>query len=57
MARQNLFFRGFQIGANTEEELRAYFGQFGEIKSLRIVEKEGSSLGRGYVSFETVESA
>jgi RNA recognition motif-containing protein len=38
MLRYNLYFKGLPHGT-TEEELIQYFGQFGEIKSLKLMRK------------------
>ena len=68
VARQNLYFKGFPVDESADdlsEELKIYFGKFGEVKNLKLmqrtVEVEGASreemLGFGYVSFHTLESA
>ena len=38
MIRLNLYFKHFPAGS-TEDELKDYFSQFGEIKSLRLMRK------------------
>lgn len=58
MVRFNLYFKLVPKEA-TEEELREHFGQFGEIKSLRLMREKDSEahLGFGFVSFATIEAA
>lgn len=64
LARNNLYFKGFpNDGSSTiaemTEELKTFFAKFGEVKSLKLmqrtVEVEGATrdelLGFGYVSF------
>jgi polyadenylate-binding protein len=66
MRKYNLYFKNLPQGT-TDEELRTYFGRFGEIKSLtQMREKlsnpsdeaaQGRSLGFGFVCFASAESA
>lgn len=72
MSRFNLYFKNIPQGT-TDEELRQFFSQFGEIKSLKQMHRkldsgptpdntaapvaEGEPLGFGFVSFSTIESA
>jgi RNA recognition motif-containing protein len=64
MVRYNLYFKNVPNEA-AEKELKEYFDQFGEIKSLKLMRKaaaedskeEGKSLGFGFVSYTTIESA
>lgn len=71
LARNNLYFKGFPTNdegtsiADLTTELKTFFEKFGEVKSLKLmqrsVEVEGATkdelLGFGYVSFQTLESA
>jgi RNA recognition motif-containing protein len=69
MVKYNLYFKNLPSDSN-EEELKDFFSQFGEIRSLRLMRKKvtakedeskeavyGESLGFGFVSFVTIESA
>ena len=84
MLKFNLYFKNFPI-ESTEDELKEFFSQFGEIKSLKVMRKRvevaqssslsvdeesksqspssqvlkplGESLGFGFVSFNSIESA
>ena len=56
MLRYNLYFKNLPADAS-DEELKAHFSQFGEIRSLKIMKKDDETLGFGFVSFATVEAA
>ncbi len=64
MVRFNLYYKNVPKEAG-EKELKEYFEQFGEIKSLKLMRKvtaedskeEGESLGFGFVSYTSIESA
>lgn len=40
MLRFNLYFKDFPVLDTTEEELKEYFSQFGELRSLRIMRRK-----------------
>ena len=69
MLKYNLYFKNLP-SESSENELKEFFSQFGEIRSLKLMRKKlppkedeskeivfGESLGFGFVSFVTIESA
>lgn len=61
ISRQNLYFKGFpthdQNVENLEQELKVYFSNYGELKNLKLMQRDEKLLGFGYVSFHTLEAA
>lgn len=52
----NLYIKNLEDDV-TEERLRKEFGQYGKIKSVKIMEEKGISRGFGFVCFTTPEEA
>ena len=57
MIPHRVFVGGFQAGT-TEQELRSFFEQYGDIREVKVIRNtEGSSKGYGFVTFDTEEEA
>lgn len=57
MIPHRVFVGGFQAGT-TEQELRSFFEQYGDIREVKVIRNtEGSSKGYGFVTFDTEDEA